>query len=292
VLLVGVLMFVFYVFARPPMLFDSRYDQTVRSSPQAGEYAALESQFRTAADDRAAAALDVTQARKAGDQGRLAAARERFRTRDAELRTIHDNARELVRKASGESEYNDVNFVFATFITTRLPIGLVGLIIAAIFAAAMSTTAGELSSLSTVSVIDFYRRYMKPEGTDAHYLLVSKLITLFWGLFASIVAVWAVELGSLIQVVNQFGSFFYGSILGVFVLAIAVPFATSNGAFVGLFAGMGAVALAAAFTDVAFLWHNVIGVVTVVVVGAVVSPLLGQAPRATSGAAMMPDSPE
>jgi Na+/proline symporter len=271
VLLVGVLMFAFYVFAKPPMLFDTRHDRLVRSGPHAAEYSALESRFQTAVDARAAAALDAAHARQARDAERLAAARETFRTHDTEVRTIHDDARELVRTASGQSDFNDVNYVFPTFITTRLPVGLVGLIIAAILAAAMSATAGELSSLSTVSVIDFYRRFVKPEGTDAHYLLVSKAVTLFWGLFASVVAVWAVQLGSLIQVVNRFGSFFYGSILGVFVLAVAVPFATSNGAFIGLFAGMGLVALTAAYTKVAFLWHNVIGAVTVIIVGALVS---------------------
>jgi Na+/proline symporter len=219
VLLVGVLMFAFYVFAKPPMLFDTRHDRLVRSGPHAAEYSALESRFQTAVDARAAAALDAAHARQARDAERLAAARETFRTHDTEVRTIHDDARELVRTASGQSDFNDVNYVFPTFITTRLPVGLVGLIIAAILAAAMSATAGELSSLSTVSVIDFYRRFVKPEGTDAHYLLVSKAVTLFWGLFA----------------------------------------------------GMGLVALTAAYTKVAFLWHNVIGAVTVIIVGALVS---------------------
>jgi len=271
VLLVGVLMFAFYVFASPPMLFDRRHDHEVRNSPKAAEYSALESRFESAVSARTAAAVEASRARQAGDAARLDAARDAFRNRDAEVRTLHDQAREVVRQASGDAAYNDVNYVFPTFITTKLPVGLVGLMIAAIFAAAMSTIAGELSALSTASVIDFYRRFWRPEGTDAHYLLISKVATVFWGAFASVVAVWAVELGSLIQVVNQFGSFFYGSILGVFILAVAFPRATANGAFAGLFAGMGLVGLTAYYTKVAFLWHNVIGAVTVVVVGLLVS---------------------
>jgi SSS family solute:Na+ symporter len=271
VLLIGVLMFAFYVFAKPPLLFDPRHDAAVRSGSHASEYSALESRFNAAVDARSAAALDVVHARHDADSTQLAAARDAFQRRDAEVRTIHDDARALVRKSTGEADYNDVNFVFPTFITTRLPVGLVGLIFAAIFAAAMSATAGELSALSTSSVIDWYRRFVKPEATDAHYLRVSKLVTVFWGALASVVAVRAVALGSLIQVVNQFGSFFYGSILGVFILAIAVPRATSNGAFVGLIAGMGAVAATWAYTNVAFLWHNVIGAVTVVIVGTLIS---------------------
>ena len=137
--------------------------------------------------------------------------------------------------------------------------------------AATDTIAGELNSLSTATVIDFYKRHCRPAATDAHYLTVSKIVTGLWGLFACAVAVWAVELGSLIEVVNRFGSFFYGSILGVFILAVAVPLATGTGAFVGLIAGMGSVAWVASFTNVAFLWHNVVGAVAVVVVGTLVS---------------------
>jgi SSS family solute:Na+ symporter len=152
-----------------------------------------------------------------------------------------------------------------------LPIGLVGLLMLAIIMAATDTIAGELNSLSTATVMDFYKRWAKPTAPDSHYLAVSKIATGAWGLFACAVAVWAAELGSLIEVVNRFGSFFYGSILGVFILAIAVPFATGNGAFVGLIAGMSSVAWVASSTSVAFLWQNVVGAVAVVVVGTIVS---------------------
>jgi solute:Na+ symporter, SSS family len=161
--------------------------------------------------------------------------------------------------------------VFPSFITTWMPIGLAGLLIAAILAAAMSTISGELAALSTATVMDFYKRFYRPVAEDAHYLRVSRIATGFWGVVAALIAVWAVELGSLIEVVNRFGSFFYGSILGVFILAVGFRRATANGAFLGLIAGMGAVASFAAFTPIAFLWHNVIGAVTVVVVGLAVS---------------------
>jgi Na+/proline symporter len=135
----------------------------------------------------------------------------------------------------------------------------------------MSSIAAELNSLSTATVIDFYRRWIRPEGSDAHFLAVSKLATGFWGLFACFVATFAATLGSLIEVVNRFGSFFYGSILGVFLLAM-IPAARGWGAFLGLLAGMGAVA-AVTFgaPEVSFLWHNVVGAVTVVAVGLLVS---------------------
>ena len=206
-----------------------------------------------------------------GDPSRLASAREAFSGRESEVRSVRGEALAFVREATGDRTYNDVNYVFPTFITTHMPIGLVGLLIAAIFAAAMSTISAELASLSTATVIDFYRRFARPDADDRHYLRVSRLATGFWGLFASAVAVWAAELGSLIEVVNRFGSFFYGSILGVFILAVGFRRATANGAFIGLIAGMGSVAWAANYTSVAFLWHNVIGAVAVVVVGLLVS---------------------
>jgi Na+/proline symporter len=136
--------------------------------------------------------------------------------------------------------------------------------------------------LSTATVIDFYRRWVRPEGSDSHYLLVSKVATGFWGIFACIVATYAVSIGSLIEVVNRFGSFFYGSILGVFLLAM-IPRARGAGAFFGLIAGMAAVgAVTFGAPRISFLWHNVIGAVTVVAVGMLISLLIGPRPARTA----------
>jgi SSS family solute:Na+ symporter len=271
VLLVGVLLFVFYLFVPAPMLFNRTHEDALRRGPRAAEYAALEQRFEGATASRAAAARVMTAADGAGDAAAMTAARQALRDREVEIRAVRAEALALVRQTTGDASYNDVNYVFPTFIVTQMPVGVVGLLIAAILAAAMSTISGELASLSTATVIDFYRRFYRPAGTDAHILAVSRFATGFWGIFASVVAVWAAELGSLIEVVNRFGSFFYGSILGVFILAVGGRYATANGAFVGLLAGMTAVAWAAAFTRVAFLWHNVIGAVAVVVVGLAVS---------------------
>jgi Na+/proline symporter len=257
------------------MLFDARQDRAQREGPRAAEYLALEGRFEAASEARRSAGRALVEAQATANASHLSEAGEAFKAREAEVRAVHTDVLAFVRDATGDRTYNDVNYVFPTFITTKMPIGLVGLLIAAIFAAAMSTIAGELSALSTASVIDFYRRFAKPEASDRHLLLVSRAATAFWALFACVVAAWAAELGSLIEVVNRFGSFFYGSILGVFILAVGFPRATANGAFVGLLAGMGSVAWAATYTNVAFLWHNVIGAVAVVVVGLAVS-LIGK----------------
>jgi Na+/proline symporter len=175
-----------------------------------------------------------------------------------------------------------VNYIMPRFVLDELPLGFAGIFIAAVMAAAMSSIAAELNSLSTATVIDFYRRWIKPEASDAHYLLVSKAATGMWGLFACFVATFAITLGSLIEVVNRFGSFFYGSILGVFLLAM-VPGARAMGAFAGLLAGMAVVATVTfGVPSVSFLWHNVIGAVTVVVVGVLLSLPLAKGERPTA----------
>ena len=127
-------------------------------------------------------------------------------------------------------------------------------------------------ALATATIIDFYRRHFVKEASDSHYLTVSKLATIFWGLFACVVAMYAANQGSLIEVVNRYGSFFYGSLLGVFILAILTSRATATGAFFGLIAGMVVVlTVAFVFPWIEFLWHNVIGAVVVVVVGLTIS---------------------
>ena len=274
VLLIGVLIFVFYIFTPPPMLFNPVHDQRVRQSARAADYTALEQQFNNAIAERRQAATQLAAAERAGNDLAVSMANGSFRAWNDEVRKIRGTAVTLVKDVSGDQSYNDVNFVFPTWVTTHLPVGIVGLILAAILAAAMSTIAAELASLSTATVIDFYRRWVRADADDRHLLNVSRAATGFWGLFASVVAIYAVELGSLIEVVNRFGSYFYGSILGVFLLAIGWKRANGNGAFIGLIAGMAAVGYVNAFTTVEFLWLNVVGAVVVFVVGALVSEAL------------------
>ena len=214
-------------------------------------------------------------------------ARAAFQSADGVLREVRRRAAAFVREVTGDDAYKgytgdtptpDVNYVFPWFVTTTLPIGLVGLVIAAIFAAAMSSIAAELNSLATSTVIDIYRRHVKADESDAHYLRISRMATAFWAVFACGVATFAAGLGSLIEVVNRFGSFFYGSLLGVFVLALGFRRVNGHGAFVGLIGGMTVVAIFAAHPQtkgVSFLWHNPIGVIAVVTVGILVSLATG-----------------
>jgi Na+/proline symporter len=258
ILLLGVLVFVYYVFVSPPMYFNPAHERRVMSA-EPGSYNELASRHERAVETRALAGRQF-----ATDRG--VESRRAFIAADSVVREVRIEAVAAASRATG-SVARDVNYVMPHFVLSELPIGFAGIFIAAVMAAAMSSIAAELNSLSTATVIDFYRRWLRPEGSDAHFLFVSKLATALWGAFACVVALYAANLGSLIEVVNRFGSFFYGSILGVFLLAM-IGRARATGAFVGLIAGMGAVALVSFQAPaVSFLWHNVIGAVTVVVVG-------------------------
>ena len=285
VLMVGVLMFVFFLFNPAPMLFKNTHTAAIQASSRAAEYSDLERQYAQANQDRQLAATAMAAGQGAAAPAAAAEfARSEFQRTDQAVRDVRAKAKALVIDVTGDKDYNDTNYVFPTFVTKHMPIGIVGIIIAAIFAAAMSTIAAELNSLATSSVIDIYKRHLKKDGDDSHYVMVSKWATLFWGLFASVVALYAVELGSLIEVVNQFGSYFYGSILGAFILALMVKGANGHGAFTGLVAGMLAVYYVDQTTDTAYLWLNVVGAVVVTVVGTAVSLITGGSASQSSGA--------
>ncbi len=268
VLLVGVLVFVFYLFLAPPLYFNPAHEKLVkRADPTA--YQLLDARYHALFDARQAAARDLAAAPRDAD----AAQRRTLRERDGAVAQVHGEALALAERISGTPS-KDVNYIIPHFVLTELPIGLTGLFIAAVIAAAMSAVAGELSALSTATVIDHYRRWVSPDADDKRLLVVSRAATGAWGLFACVVATFAASLGSLIEVVNRFGSIFYGSILGVFILAM-LPRIRANAAFLGLIAGMSAVGSVIVFApQVSFLWHNVVGAVTVVAVGALLSAFM------------------
>ncbi len=290
ILVTGVLVFVFFLFQSPPVLYNPVVAEQVKHSARAEEYGRIETEFASTAAARSTAARQLAEARRRGDSTAEVHARESFTAQGAALKDLRRQAGTIVKDVTGDEGYTrftgdlpaaDVNYIFPRFVTTYLPIGLVGLIIAAILAAAMSTIAAELNSLATATVIDIYRRHLRPVATDAHYLNVSRIATAAWAVWACFVAMYAASLGSLIEVVNRFGSFFYGSLLGVFMLAIGTKRATPAGAFWGLIAGMTAVATVAfhpATSHISYLWHNLIGAVVVTIVGMTISLFTRPAP--------------
>ena len=264
ILLTGAMVFVFFLFIQPPALFNPAVATTVEAGASQ-ELAVVQQRYDDAFQRRRAAALDLVSADGASQ-------RSSYRNAQDAVDAARNEAVALAERTTG-APYNDTNYVFLTFVTRHLPPGIVGLIIAAVFAAAMSTISAELNSLATVSIIDHYQRYIRRGAADQHYAQASRAATAFWGVYAAVFAMFAGQLGSLIEAVNIVGSLFYGAMLGVFILAFAPWKTTGDGAFLGILCGLIAVAATQIYSEVTFLWFNVIGAAVTVFVGQAVSRL-------------------
>ncbi|MBI4893104.1 MAG: sodium:solute symporter [Acidobacteria bacterium] len=253
ILFTGAMVFVFFVYVKPPVNFNPGLNAKLE---QQAAYPQVKARYDAAFDQRRLAA-------QAADPAAFHAA-------NLEFEAARASAAKLAAQATGQ-ESKDTNYIFLHFVTRYMPAGIVGLIMAAIFAAAMSTASAEVNSLATVSVIDVYQRFLKPGGSDPHYLSASRWLTGFWGIYAVITAYYAQGLGSLVEAVNKLGSLFYGSMLGVFVLAFFVRRVQGTVAFVAVLTGEAVVFAAWTFTTVAFLWLNVLGCAVVVFTGLLLS---------------------
>jgi SSS family solute:Na+ symporter len=264
ILLTGVLVFVFFHFHETPLLWNRAELARLEEKAPPAELERVRQAVHAAHAARAAAARAFADARHAGEAA--APARAEYLAAQESLVAAERDARALASRVAGE-RVDDVNYIFPSYVVSRLRGGLAGLVLAVIFAAAMSTLAGELNSLATATMVDFYQRFVRPGASASHDLAASRAATALWGVFAAAVAMKAGQLGSAIEAVNRLGSYFYGSILGVFALAILTPRASARGAFWGLLAGMAAVFVVSRTTPIAFLWYNVVGAVSVFAVG-------------------------
>jgi Na+/proline symporter len=250
ILFTGTMVFVFYIFEPSPVLFHSKELATIAAD------APVRAEYEQATAMRKAAALRLI---KDGS------GQEDFRSAQTAINTARAKASKMAHNV------NDTNFIFLSFVTRYLPAGLAGLILAAIFGAAMSASSAEINSLATVTVIDLYKRFAVRAGTDHHYLNASRLFTVFWGIYAVVSSQFAKNLGSLIEAVNILGSLFYGGMLGVFALAFFFPRVGGTAAFTGVLVGEAAIFYCQFNTNISFLWFNVIGSLIVIGTGLVLS---------------------
>jgi SSS family transporter len=260
ILFIGAMVFVFFTFEKPPLLFQPVELARVEKDPR---FSAVEQRYDQAFTERKQAAQEYLQTR---DPEAQQATRTRYQNAQRALNEAHAAGEQLVG-----NDFHDVNYIFLSFVTGYLPAGVVGLIIAVIFTAAMSSTSGEINSLAAVTVIDLYQRHIRKDASDHHYLTASRLATLFWGVYAVVFAQYGSTFGALIEAVNIVGSLFYGGLLGVFVLAFFFKSVRANGAFFGVLAGEAAIFAAYLFTKISYLWYNVVGCVVVIAVGVLVS---------------------
>ena len=260
ILFIGTMVFVFFTFEKPPLLFQPVDLARVEKDPR---FPAVEQRYNQAFAQRKQAAEDYLQARDPQSQQDT---RSRYQAAQRDLAEAHAAGEQLAGK-----DFDDTNYIFLSFVTHYLPVGVVGLIIAVIFTAAMSSTSGEINSLAAVTIIDLYQRHVRKDASDHHYLTASRLATVFWGAYAVVFAQYGKNFGALIVAVNVVGSLFYGGLLGVFVLAFGFKKVGARGAFFGVLAGEAAIFSAFLFTKISFLWYNVIGCVVVIAVALLVS---------------------
>ncbi len=280
ILFVGVMVFVFYQFEKPPVFFNRAAQAQVIQTNSAPDLAALNMEHDFIWEQKKRAQEELVMALRADDEPRAAAISEVVNNLQGELERVRTEYKDEVKRANPELETKDYDYVFITWVMTYLPTGLVGLLFAVIFSAAMSSTSSELNALASCTVIDFYKRLAKPEASQRHYLMASKLITVAWGIFAILFAVYANLFENLIEAVNILGSLFYGTVLGVFLCGFFLKFIRATPVFIAaIIAETGVIFTYFYFgNEVGFLWYNFIGCAAV----AVLATLINFASRSTS----------
>ena len=269
VLMVGVLVFVFFLFQAPPVHFNSANLDKLRESEYAPQLVELEAEYAQINEANQAASLRMAQALRADNAANIAETRSEVEATLARRNDVSVAVDSLLHQLDEELITEDRDYVFITFITNYLPHGLIGLLLAVIFSAAMSSTSSELNALATTSVIDIYRRSLVTDRDDAHYLAASKWLTIGWGLVALGFAAVANLFDNLIQAVNIIGSLFYGVILGIFVVAFFYRGVGGKAVFQAAILGQAFVTATFVLSylgviDLAYLWLNLIGCVLTV----------------------------
>jgi Na+/proline symporter len=265
ILLVGLMVLVFYQFHQPPIFFNTTELALAHKSPQAGELRTLETSYTQVFAQKQQHIDRLLSARRTGDAAAQAEARAGLVSVESQGSELRTAAKQLIQKAHPRAESKDADYIFITFVKDHFPPGLVGLLIAVIFCAAMSATASALNALGATTVVDFYKRSFRPVASDRHYLLMAKLFTVFWGVLAMLFAAFASLLDNLIQAVNILGSIFYGPTLGVFLVGFFLPRVRGTAVFLALIVAQLLVIATFALTKIGFLWYNVIGCAAVLV---------------------------
>lgn len=277
ILLIGVLVFTFYQYNQPPMFFNSYEVKQISDSPYNSEYNQLEERYRTEFQQRKKYATLLAEDTHNPDL------RAAIKESNLAMQSIKEEAALLMKTNNKDADTNDSNYVFLTFVTQYLPKGLVGLLIAIIFLASMGSIASAFNSLASTTSVDIYKRLIKPDASEQNYLRFSRISTIGWGLVSIGMALYASRMGNLIEAVNILGSLFYGTILGIFVVAFYVKRVKGNSVFVAALLAELFVCLAYYYEVMAYLWLNVLGCVLVVVFGLIVEFLQPKQNRAVEG---------
>lgn len=275
ILLIGILVFSFYQYNTPPIFFNKLELNKIENSSYQPEVEKLKAKHMAVFENKKADIDRLTDALAVNDEQQIDDLRLRLQEADHQAKEIRTDLVALMKENDSKADTNDNNYIFLSFVTDSFPKGLIGLLIAIVFMASMGATASAINSLASTTSIDIYKRFINKDGGERSYLSASRIFTLVWGIFCMIIALYANRLGNLLEAVNILGSLFYGTILGIFVVAFYVRRA-----------GGRAVLWAAIVTEImvvtvwqldlmAFLWLNLVGCAGVVLFSLLFQQLFG-----------------
>lgn len=278
ILYIGILIFVFYQFQQAPIY----HNQSVlaRATKEGGheEVKHLQATYDTIFSNRRAESMKLVNAIREEDQEGMDEAKANLRTLRSAEDSVRLNVRQVIAANTGIplTKTRDTDYVFINFVMTYLPHGLIGLLLAIVFSAAMSSTASELNALASTTLVDLYKRSVRPNQDERHYVAAARWFTVMWALLAMAFAALANQAENLIQYVNIVGSLFYGTILGIFLSAFYIKYLRSTSVFIGALVGEAIILYLYFYTDVAFLLYNIIGCVAVIAIAFVVQAITGK----------------
>jgi solute:Na+ symporter, SSS family len=267
ILLIGTLVFSYYQFHTPPVFFNPTEVEKVRQSSYADAFNNAEKEFNYLHEQKKLEVEKLVLAVQSEDEAAIDIAKQNVHSVDEKASLAREKAVDLIVKNNDRADKNDSNYVFLTFVTNQLPVGIIGLLIAIIFLASMGSAASGLNSLASTTVVDFYKRLYHKDKESSSDVAVSRWSTVAWGLFCIAVAIFASKLGNLIEAVNILGSLFYGTILGVFLVAFYVKRVNGNQVFLAACITEAMVIVLWKYDVMAFLWLNVWGCLSVVALG-------------------------
>ncbi|MEL7147777.1 MAG: sodium:solute symporter, partial [Bacteroidota bacterium] len=272
ILLIGVMLYVFYIFFSPPLHFKEQSVIALQEAGKGVEVRMMQEEYQVLVDKREeiAAQLPVLKQKLASEALQQVQV-GRLQYYDNRIKAKRQKFKDLIQSVNGDIKTKDSDYVFLTFILNYLPHGLIGLLIAVIFSAAMSSTSSEINSLASTTAIDFYKRVVNPDGTDVQFLKVSKLLTLGWGIIAILFAIIADNAENLIEAVNIIGSIFYGTILGIFLVAFFFKRIGGSAVFFGAILAEVLVITCHLLNemeviDLGYLWYNAIGLLVTILI--------------------------
>uniref|UniRef100_UPI00404B5622 sodium:solute symporter family transporter n=1 Tax=Fulvivirga sp. TaxID=1931237 RepID=UPI00404B5622 len=287
ILFIGAMVFVFYQFNQPPVFFNDTIRTEMATSEKAAEFENIESQYQQSFDDKRLVVDEFVSAIQEGDEDQIDIKAKSLNDLQLKSEELRSEAKAVIATALPDAETNDKDYIFMNFVMNNLPVGIIGLLFAVIFSAAMSSTSSELNALGSTTTIDFYKRKLNQKGSDRHYTQSSKLFTLAWGIIAIIFASYLSLFENLIQAVNLIGSLFYPIVLGIFIVAFFVKYVKGNAVFIAALISQALIIYThylnvegeAGLFTMGFLWYNAFGCLLVVLISCLIQFISGSSKK-------------